>query len=85
VVGGGKKNSTHTRGENVGKHNPPFTLSSLEGRFKGKKLFIHFHRKMWSYEIESYSLNDKQVEGLKKLSTCSKKEKVGKGKRMVHL
>jgi hypothetical protein len=80
VVGGGEKKSTHSRGKKVGKHNPMFTLSRGKGGLRGKKLFIHFHRKMWSYEIESYSLNDKHVEDLKKLTTCSKKEKVEKAK-----
>jgi len=64
--------------QNITKKSPPFQEErEVQGK---KKLFIHFHRKMWSYEIESYSLNNRQVEGLKKLYTCSKKEKVGKGK-----
>jgi hypothetical protein len=76
-----EKKSTHSRGKKVGKHNPMFTLSRGKGGSREKELFIHFHRKMWSYEIESYSLNNRQVEDLKKLSTCSKKENVGKAKR----
>jgi len=80
VVGGRKKKSNHFRGEKVGKHNPMPTLSKGKGGSREKKLFIHFHRKMWSYEIESYSLNYREVEDLKNLSTCSKTKKVGRGK-----
>jgi hypothetical protein len=37
VVGGGKKKSTHSRGEKVGKHHPMFTLSRGKGGSREKK------------------------------------------------
>jgi hypothetical protein len=52
-----------------------------EREVQGKKnLFIHFCRKMWSYEIELYSLNNRQVEDLKKCLLVPKKKRLEKQK-----